>query len=252
MVFPVPGGAAEDGVHRGSALKGRPEKEGELLASRWWRCSGTKVCSKTSGLRKRVWSLRRSGEYVIEESGEGDGDKGWSCAARKWKGGERGSLVQHDDGAGIGKAGSYSNRCRSRVRGRWASRMQNAASSTHKRSAILNVLPGNPLFVKGVQENSNLRVVAGYMPHCGNETGVAPFDVACSRNARTLWKALLYAGIDEPSRTPHRYVLLRHAKEPRRGCERTGETLHRSGVGADEAPIDAFPPPHRWIPVTSM
>lgn len=55
---------------------------------------------------------------------------------------------------------------------------------THKRSAILNVVPGNPQFVKRVQEIGNLRVIAGCMPYCGNETGVAPLDVACSIEKR--------------------------------------------------------------------
>jgi hypothetical protein len=49
-----------------------------------------------------------------------------------------------------------------------------------------------------------------------------------------------------------RHILLRRAKEPRRGCKRTGNTLQRSGVGADKAPVDALPPPHRRAPVTSM
>jgi hypothetical protein len=83
VVFPGPGGAAEDGVHRGPAPEGRADEEGKFLASRWWRWSGTKVCSKASGSLKRVWSLRRRGECVIEGTGEEDGDKGWPCAARK-------------------------------------------------------------------------------------------------------------------------------------------------------------------------
>jgi len=52
---------------------------------------------------------------------------------------------------------------------------------TNKRSTVLDVVPGNPEFIKGVQEIDNLRVTTGCMPYCGNETGVAPLDVACSR-----------------------------------------------------------------------
>jgi len=57
---------------------------------------------------------------------------------------------------------------------------------THKRSAMLDVVPGNPEPVKGVREAGNLRVITGYMPHCGNEAGVTPLDVACGRDARAL------------------------------------------------------------------
>jgi hypothetical protein len=57
---------------------------------------------------------------------------------------------------------------------------------TNKRSAVLDVMPGNPEFIKGVQEIGDLRFVTGGMPYCGNETGVAPLDVACSRYVRTL------------------------------------------------------------------
>jgi len=51
---------------------------------------------------------------------------------------------------------------------------------------MLDVVPGNPEPVKGVREAGNLRVITGYMPHCGNEAGVTPLDVACGRDARAL------------------------------------------------------------------
>nr|WP_303716200.1 hypothetical protein [Methanoculleus marisnigri] len=81
--LPGPRGAAEDGGESAPALEGGPEDaraSSWVWASRWWRWSGTNAGSKASGWRKRVWSLRRRGRRVIEESGEEEIVKGEACA----------------------------------------------------------------------------------------------------------------------------------------------------------------------------
>ena len=100
----------------------------------------------------------------------------------------------------------------------------------NERSAVLDIVSGNPQFIKGVQEIGNLRVINGYMPYCGDETGVAPLDVACGVEKRpdTMKRTVIGGKMNHLVLFDH-HILLRRAKEPRRGCKRTGNTLLRRG-----------------------
>lgn len=72
-------------------------------ASRWWRWSGRYVGQKTSGSRKRVWSWRRSEEYLIHLSGDEELVKRGAVRGVKVNGGRAGARspsFQHDNGAG--------------------------------------------------------------------------------------------------------------------------------------------------------